>query len=127
MAAGASVQTAAAGGFRVAVGTKVYVPCPKAVWATAEVLAVDADGLISAKLDDGDSVVQLKKDEPFYLCNTGVCLSLGWDGEVSLPERRGQQPRVVQLFCTAGLGVRLLVLCCLQTSGMFGDSARPTT
>lgn len=60
------------GEIRCPVGTRVYVPSPHSVWATAAVVSVDSSsGVVVAKLDAEDRVITLKKGEPFYLCNTG--------------------------------------------------------
>ncbi|KAL8426723.1 hypothetical protein ACSSS7_008028 [Eimeria intestinalis] len=58
------------GEVRCPVGTRIYVPSPDSVWATAAVVSVEADGSVVAKLDAEERVLTLKKGDPFYLCNT---------------------------------------------------------
>ncbi|KAL8440789.1 hypothetical protein Emag_007729 [Eimeria magna] len=73
MAAGAPAGEppgAPQGEVRCPVGTRIYVPSPDSVWATAAVVSVEPDGAVIAKLDAEEEVITLKKGDPFYLCNT---------------------------------------------------------
>ncbi|OEH74939.1 myosin [Cyclospora cayetanensis] len=58
------------GEMRCPIGTRIYVPSAESVWTTASVVSVEANGVLIAKLDAEGQVVQLKKGDPFYLCNT---------------------------------------------------------
>lgn len=72
MAAGApGAPGAPEGEVRCPIGTRIYVPSPEAVWATAVVVSVEGNGAVVAKLDAEDRLITLKKGDPFYLCNTG--------------------------------------------------------
>lgn len=59
-----------------AVGTKIYVPDAVSVWKTAEVIKIEDDGGIVARVDADNDIVHIKKGDQFYLCNTGTMLTL---------------------------------------------------
>ncbi|PHJ14763.1 myosin f, partial [Cystoisospora suis] len=67
-----------------AVGTKIYVPDPVSVWKTAEVIKIEEDGGIVARVDADNDLVHIKKGEQFYLCNTDVWNTTGLSAPTDL-------------------------------------------
>ncbi|KFH09200.1 myosin F [Toxoplasma gondii VAND] len=69
---------------RCAVGTKIYVPDAADVWRTAEVVKIQEDGSLTARVDADNELVQLKKNDIWYLCNTDVWNTTGLSAPTDL-------------------------------------------
>ncbi|PFH31306.1 myosin F [Besnoitia besnoiti] len=69
---------------RCAVGTKIYVSDLAAVWQTAEVVRIEEDGSITARVDADNELVRLTKGDTWYLCNTDVWNTTGLSAPTDL-------------------------------------------
>ncbi|CBZ56289.1 Myosin, related [Neospora caninum Liverpool] len=69
---------------RCAVGTKIYVSDPADVWKTAEVVKIQEDGSLTARVDADNELVHLRKGDLWYLCNTDVWNTTGLSAPTDL-------------------------------------------